>query len=176
MAQYERFSPGSEPSFGPRDATKGFPGTEGFAVFGSFMNSAMRGNLEAMSLASRRARAAMELTRQLGSCRNPADFGQSCTAFWKEAMHDYTEYNQKLTSAWVEAWSAVGQGNLARSAVDTAKRTFEPMADAVEGASSAMSEHPTEPWAWWRTDMKGLKTGAPRPNAGRDEYTSFRPS
>jgi len=154
MAQYERNS---------TSEITGLPGAPGpaagIAVAQNAANSMMRGNMELMSFISRRAKAQMELAKSASACRNPADFGQLGAQFWRETFHDYLDFNHRVMGMWTQSMAAIGQGDLARQTADIANRTVEPMVEAAEAASARMTEHPTEPWAWWRTDVAGVKTG-----------------
>lgn len=150
MAQYER-----------NDESAGFPGMafpiNGAAAMHGVANSMMRGNMELVGLASRRARAQMDLPKQAMTCRTTADLGQLGAQFWRDAFHDYTHFNQRMMALWVQNMAAVGQGGIAQQASEMASRAAEPMAEAAERATERMSEDPAGPWAWWRADLTGLK-------------------
>ncbi len=157
MAQYERFSTAAtETTDRPDAGAAGFP-ANGLAAVSGVAQSVMRGNMELLSLASRRARAQLELSSQAMACKTPADFGQLGAAFWRDAFQDCLHFNQRLTGLWVESMAAAGQPELARTTIGFANQAMQPLATAAEEAGAAIAEHPTEPWAWWRTDMKGLK-------------------
>ncbi len=130
---------------------------KGFAVMGAAAQSLMRGNQELMSFASRRAGAQMDLSRKLMACRSAPEFGQLGVTFWRDAFQDIVDCNQRLMAAWTQTLNDAGQGDLARSMTGFATVALQPLATVAEEAGAAMAEHPTEPWAWWRTDMKGLK-------------------
>ena len=166
MAQYERNSDG------PGIPGMAFP-AGGMAAMQGFANSVMRGNMEVMGLLSRRARAHMELPKNATACRTAAEVGQLGAQFWREAFEDYLHVNQRLMGLWMQNMAAIGQSDIARQAAEFANRVSEPMSEAVEETSSRMAEHPAEPWAWWRTDMKGLKPH--RNGHSADEERGSRP-
>jgi hypothetical protein len=157
MAQYERSFEGPRATDEKSNTNELFNPGRGFAAVGVAAQSAMRCNMELVSLASRRARAQMDLPRKAMACRNAVDFGQLGANFWREAFQDYMDCNQRLMASWTQTMSDAGQGALARAATDFARSAMQPMAKSAEQAGEAMIEHPTEPWAWWRTDVKGLK-------------------
>lgn len=144
---------------------------KGLAVLGAAAQCAMRCNLELVSLANRRARAQFDLPRKAMACRTAADFGQLGVSFWRDALQDCVESNQRLMASWTQSLTDAGQGGLARSMADFTNVALQPMATMAEEAGAAVSEHPTEPWAWWRTDMKGLK---PARNGHHREHDEFR--
>lgn len=59
-----------------------------------------RGNLELMTLASRRARAYLELPEKLGRCRSPQDLVHEGVCFWQAMAEDYTESSRRLAGGW----------------------------------------------------------------------------
>jgi len=150
MTQYERSG-----------ESAGIPGMSfpagGMAAMQGVAGTISRANMEVMSLASRRVRAQLELPKQAMSCRTPAEIGQLGAQFWRQAFEDYLQTNQKLMGLWMQNMTAFGQGGIAQQAAEFASRVTEPMTEAAEDAASRMAENPAEPWAWWRTDMKGLK-------------------
>jgi len=165
MAQYERSAetPGASPMAFPM---------AGFAAMQSIANSMMRTNLELMGLASRRARAHMELPKLSLGCRTPAEAGQIGAQFWREAVQDYMTFNQRMLGHWVESMTAAGQGGVARKTAEFASEMSRPM----EAAAEHMADDPAEPWAWWRTDMKGLKpqgNGHHAPDSGRASRAGY---
>ncbi len=157
MAQFERPAQTAAETNGNSNINEMFNPNKGFALAGAAAQSMMRGNMELVSLASRRARAQMDLPRKAMACRTATEFGQVGMAFWRDAFQDYLDCNQRLMAGWTQAMTDVGQGGLARTVADMANVALQPMATAAEEAGAAMTEHPTEPWAWWRTDVKGLK-------------------
>jgi hypothetical protein len=165
MAQYERSAQATNETHGSpntgetRNSGKGSVNAQapGFALAGAAAQCAMRGNMELMSLASRRARAQLDLPRKAMACRSTTDFGQLSATFWREAFQDYLECNQRLMACWTQTLTDVGQSGLARSMTEFATVALQPMATVAEEAGAAVAEQPTEPWAWWRTDMKGIK-------------------
>jgi hypothetical protein len=123
--------------------------------------SMMRCNMEMVSLMSRRSRAYLDLPKQMSGCRTAAEVGQLGTQFWRDAFHDYVDFNQRVAAFWMQGMQAAGQGTFAQTATEFANRITEPMTRAAEQMAAGMEEHPTEPWSWWRTDVKGLN---PQPN------------
>ncbi len=158
MPQYEPSARVSEDANAKSNIAEMLNPAKSFAVFGVAAQNAMRGNMELVSFASRRARAQMDLPRKAMACRSAAEFGQLGAAFWHEAFQDLVDCNQRLLASWTQSMTDAGQGGLARSMSDFATNTLRPMETATEEAGAAMAEHPTEPWAWWRTDLKGLKS------------------
>lgn len=65
--------------------------------------SAARCNLELMSLASRRARAYLEVSSRLVRCRSPQDLAGEQVRFWQGAAQDYAESARCLMGAWNSA-------------------------------------------------------------------------
>jgi hypothetical protein len=59
-----------------------------------------RGNLELMTLASRRARAYLELPERLGHCRSLQELTHESIGFWQNMVEDYTESSRRLLSGW----------------------------------------------------------------------------
>jgi len=172
MAQFDRSTQGSGLSNEATNTGEMLNPARGFAFAGAAAQSLVRNNLELMSLASRRARAQVELPRKAMACRNPSDLGQLSVAFWRDAFQDYLDCSQRMMASWTQSLTDAGQGDLARSMTDFGKATMQPMATAAEEAGAAMTEHPTEPWAWWRTDMKGLKPA--RNGHHRSDRDEFR--
>lgn len=161
MAQFERPAQADDEAGRPPNTSEMLnPNNgpaKGFALAGATAQNMMRCNLELFSLASRRARAQMDLPRKAMACRSTTDFNQLGVAFWHQAFQDYIDCNQRLMACWTQTLTEVGQTGIARSMTDFANVALQPIATAAEEAGAAMTEHPTEPWAWWRTDMKGLK-------------------
>jgi Phasin protein len=155
MAQYDH-SGSFEKDAPDRAVNSPAPAGIGLDVMNSMTHGLMRANMEAFGLLSRRARAQMDLSKQAMECRTPAEFGQLGAEFWRTAFQDYFHYNQRLTSLWTQTMTAAGQGELAKSAVAMAGKTLRPLTEAARDTGLEMAEHPTEPWAWWRTDVRGL--------------------
>lgn len=61
--------------------------------------SAARWNLELMGLATRRARAWLELPSRLARCRTPQDLVRENLRYWQTSAHDYADGAQRLTIA-----------------------------------------------------------------------------
>lgn len=167
MAQYERNHERNSDTAGFADMANPMAG---FALMQGIANSIVRGNMEFMGLASCRTRAQMELPKHAMTCRSPADAGQLGAQFLRDAVQDYTQFNRRLLGLWVETMSTAGQGDVARQAAELANEVSRPMATAAQTAAERMAEDPAEPWAWWRTDMKGIKpqgNGHHAPEDGR---------
>ena|SRR5258708_35195003 len=64
------------------------------------MRAWARGNLEMMTLMSRRARSYLELPERLQNCRSPQDLAGEQMRFWQDLYKDYVEGAQRLTDAW----------------------------------------------------------------------------
>lgn len=144
--------------------TAGFPGmpfpVNGMAAAQSVAHSVMRGNMEVMALASRRARAQLDFPKQAMGARTAAEFGQAGAQFWRDAFQDYMQFNQRMMGLWMHNMTSFGQGDMARQTAEFANRFAQPMTDAAEDTVSRMAEHPAEPWAWWRS----LDTPSTRPS------------
>ena len=157
MFQYESSARSASDADAKLNTTDMLNPAKGFAVFGAAAQSVMRGNQELMSLASRRVGAQMDLPRKALACRTAPEFGQLAVNFWREAFQDVVDCNQRLIATWTQTLTDAGQGDFARSMTGMANVALQPIATVAEEAGVALAEHPTEPWAWWRTDMKGLK-------------------
>lgn len=59
-----------------------------------------RWNLEVMGLATRRARAWLEVPARIGQCKTPQDLVREQLQFWQTALHDYSEGARRLTNAF----------------------------------------------------------------------------
>lgn len=157
MTQYERSSATSAESNGTSSTFGPAMPSAAFAAANSTAHSMMRGQMAVLSLASRRARAQMEFPKQAMACRSASEIGQLGSEFWRTAFQDYMDCNRQIANLWMQSFSAVGQLGPLAPAFNEAGKVFEESASAVQQAGAEMVEHPTEPWAWWRTDMKGLK-------------------
>ena len=152
-----------------------FPGTagaaDGFALLQTMAGSVARANLEWLGLASRRARAHMELPRQMAGCRTLAEMSKVQAEFWHGAMQDYTHCNQRMMALWLRNMKAAGQGELAHQAERMAAKATKPLAEAAERAMTKAEEAPAAVWEWWRTDLKAIK---PRRNGQGEEADERR--
>jgi hypothetical protein len=173
MAQFDRPPEARAETAAAANTSEMLNPGRGFAVFGAAAQSVMRGNMELMSFASRRTRAQMDLSRQAMACRSAVDLGQLGATYWRDAFHDYLNFNQRLMAGWTQSMAEAGQGDFARTVADFTNGTLQPLATAAEEAGAAVAEHPTEPWAWWRTDMKGLKP-AVRNGNGNGHHDEMR--
>lgn len=142
MAQDQRSSDAAGPMGNPF-------AMNGIAVMQQMAQSAMRGHMEVVGLASRRARAQMEFTRAAMNCHSPAVVGQLGSQFWHDALQDYTNFNHKMMSLWIHGMAAAGQGEIARETAAAARRFEQPMTQAAEETVARMSERPIDPWSWW---------------------------
>lgn len=61
--------------------------------------NATRWNLELAGLATRRARAWLELPGRVAKCRTPQDLAQANLEYWQTAAKDYTDGAQRLAVA-----------------------------------------------------------------------------
>jgi len=150
MAQIER-STESAPFPGMMTPAHGMAAMQGVA------QSVMRGNMEVMSLVSRRTRAQMEFSKQAMASRDPAQIGQAGAQFWRDAFHDYADCQHRLMALWMQSMTSFGQGDFARQTAEFADRVTQPMTAAAEDTVTRMAEHPAEPWAWWRNDAAGAR-------------------
>ena len=130
----------------------------GFAQMNSFANALMRANLEMMGMASKRMRAQLELAKEVATCRTAEDVSRVGADFWHEAFSDYATCNQRLMGVVTQGVALPAPSEAIKSAASYTRRIMDPVVKATEDAGEQMIEHPTEPWAWWRTDMKGLKS------------------
>lgn len=140
----------------------------GMAAMQGMANTMMRGNMEMVSLASRRARATLDMAKEMGNSHSAAEIGQLGTQFWNNAFQDFMQSNHNLMSLWMQGMTAAGQAGFAHTASEFVARATEPMEAAASQVGAEMVEHPTEPWAWWRTDVKSLRphrNGSPEAGA-----------
>lgn len=76
----------------------------GFALggrtFEPWFKAAARGNLEILTLMSRRAQAYLELPTRLCQCRTPQDVAAEQLRFWQTMAQQYTESSQRVLGAW----------------------------------------------------------------------------
>jgi len=59
-----------------------------------------RWNLEVMGFMARRARAWLEIPRQLGQCKSPGEVLKAQTKFLQAASADYADVARRLTGVW----------------------------------------------------------------------------
>jgi hypothetical protein len=100
---------------------------------------------EAAQLASRRARAWLELPEALSACRTMPEVARVQTDFVRKFWADWLGTGQRVAAIWTEVLKA--QTDLAAQAVPEATRSRE-------GSDEA---DPFAVWEWWRTDLKGIK-------------------
>jgi Phasin protein len=168
MAQDERSSDNAGLA-GPAIAARGM------AMAQNLAQSVLRGNMEVMGLASRRARAQMDFSKQAMACRSPADIGQLGGLFWRDAIEDYMAFNHRLMSMWTQNMTAMGQGDFARASAGFADRVTRPITEAAEGAVTRAASRPADPWSWWiPADPAGARPSSNGHSA--DEARSARSS
>ncbi|MCL4767340.1 MAG: hypothetical protein KJZ80_14005 [Hyphomicrobiaceae bacterium] len=95
----------SDPSGGPvqkmlHDVCGGFAAAG--QSFEPWLRASARGNLEVMTLMSRRAQAYMELPLRLSQCRSPQDVAAEQMRFWETMTRQYSESSQRVFGTWFE--------------------------------------------------------------------------
>lgn len=85
-----------------------------------FLKGVMRCNLELMGLASRRARAYLDIPASLQRCRSPQDLAAEQMRFWQTAAQDYAEGGRNL----MQAWNATLSAGLRSNGVDAVERDY----------------------------------------------------
>ncbi len=81
--------------------------------FEPMMKAAARSNIEAVTLASQRAQAYLELPARLGQCRSPQDLASEQMRFWQTMTQQYTECSRRIMTTWTSC--AHEAGDRARS-------------------------------------------------------------
>jgi len=104
---------GSATGFGVVDSSKMFDGYmsawNAFAgEWGGAGKSAMQVNLELASLASRRAKAYLDLPARFAACRQPQDFGNLQISFWQTCLKQYAETARRVGQQLSEAQPLTG--------------------------------------------------------------------
>ncbi len=78
-------------------------------TFEPLFRAAARGNLEAVTLMSRRAQAYMEMPMRLSQCRTPQDFANEQMRFWQTMTREYAESSQRILGAWFDVAQKSGR-------------------------------------------------------------------
>ncbi|MFO1169786.1 MAG: hypothetical protein U1E49_02320 [Hyphomicrobiaceae bacterium] len=125
---------------GPIDMTS-LPGAD---VAQSLLTGLAQVQCEAAHLASRRARAWLELPQAMGGCRTLPEVAECQARFVRGFWSDWMHTGQQVAAAWSQA---VAKPLQAASAV-------APVASGSKGAAEA---DPFAIWEWWRTDLKAIK-------------------
>jgi hypothetical protein len=76
--------------------------------FEPMMKAAARSNIEAVTLASQRAQAYLELPSRLGQCRTPQDLAGEQMRFWQTMAQQYTECSRRIMTTWTSCAHEVG--------------------------------------------------------------------
>lgn len=84
----------------------------------------VRAQLEMWGLASRRARATLELSGQLATCRSPAGVIAAYTNYWQGAFHDCAESTRRIAEA-------VSSGHHIQVRAEQPEPAPEPVAEPV---------------------------------------------
>lgn len=129
----------SKPS-GPIDVTS-LPGTD---VAQSFLTGMAQAHCEAAHLASRRARAWLELPQAMSGCRTLPEVAECQARFVQGFWSDWMAASQQMAAAWSQALAKPMQ--IAAASMP-----------APSAAKSAPEADPFAIWEWWRTDLKAIK-------------------
>lgn len=70
-------------------------------AWGPLIKVTVRCQIEAASLVSRRARAALELPSRLAACRSPFDLMSESLRFWSAASDEYAQSSRRIMDAWM---------------------------------------------------------------------------
>ncbi len=133
--------PSKEPNpIGPFDVTS-LPGAD---VAQSLLTGIAQAQCEAAHLASRRARAWLELPQAMGGCRTLPEVAECQARFVQGFWSDWMHAGQQMAAAWSQA---VAKPLQAAAAV-------APVTSTSKGAEEA---DPFAIWEWWRTDLKAIK-------------------
>jgi len=77
--------------------------------FEPVMKAAARSNIEALTLASKRTQAYLELPARLGQCRTPQDLANEQIRFWQTMAQQYTECSQHIMATWTSCAHETGE-------------------------------------------------------------------
>jgi hypothetical protein len=110
QSSLNRESPGNIDVFGAGKALNGYLSAWN-TVAGEWSGagrSLMQVNIELATLASRRAKAYLDLPAQVASCRQPQDFGNIQISFWQTCMKQYAEATRRISRQMAEAQLLTG--------------------------------------------------------------------
>jgi hypothetical protein len=113
MSEQSRAGRGSATGFGVVDSSKMLDGyltawNSLAGDWGGVGKGAMQLNLEMAGLASRRAKAYLDLPARLAACRQPQDFGNLQISFWQTCLKQYAETARRVGQQMTEAQPLTG--------------------------------------------------------------------
>lgn len=125
---------------GQNEAT-GWPHAE---IAQTFVSGLAQAQCEAAHLASRRARAWLELPQTLSGCRTLPELAECQARFLQGFWSDWMQASQQMSAGWSQVMA----------------KPMQAMAEAAPVSRAAPREPEADPfaiWEWWRTDLKAIK-------------------